>query len=240
MRSLKSASWRPEWTSLTLTGAFKPLYSCCRLHYRWPWRQRHNKTSPIWSPEGDSSTAATASTHSLWLGAPSSGEERVGCGKCWPACVKLCASAVGDSEDSRVTTFQQSALPGCAAKTHPIGVFPPVCRLHGPKLSIKFQVRCRMNKGHFWFTVFSLFFLYFKYNYTLSQIIYTGIFEAQIWQGLVSSHDFDASVSLRFGIIVGSITIYSISVMKWFIWADLKLFYTIAHCSFSHVFIWFY
>lgn len=109
MRSSKSASWRPEWISLTFTGAFKPLYSCCRLHYRWPWRQRHNKTSPIWSPEGDSSTAATASTHSLWLGAPSSGEERVGCAKCWPACVKLCASAVEDSEDSRVTTFQQSA-----------------------------------------------------------------------------------------------------------------------------------
>lgn len=135
MRSSKSASWRPEWTSLTLTGAFKPLYSCCRLHYGWPWRQRHNKTSPIWSPEGDSSTAATASTHSLWLGAPSSGEERVGCGKCWPACVKLCASAVGASEDSRVTTLQQPALPGCAAETHAIGVFPPVCRLHGPKHS---------------------------------------------------------------------------------------------------------
>lgn len=163
MRSSKSASWRPKWTSLTLTGAFKPLYSCCRLHYRWSWRQRHNKTSPIWSPEGDNSTAATASTHSHWLGAPSSGEERVGCGKCWPACVKLCASAVGDSEDSRVTTFQQCALPGCAAKTHAIGVY----------LSSSFQKRCSMNEAHFWFTVFSLFFLYFKYNYT-HQIIYTG------------------------------------------------------------------
>lgn len=145
MRSSKSASWRPEWISLTFTGAFKPLYSCCRLHYRWPWRQRHNKTSPIWSPEGDSSTAATASTHSLWLGAPSSGEERVGCAKCWPACVKLCASAVGDSEDSRVNTFQRSAR----LKKHAIGAFPPVCRLHGPKRPTKFQKRCWMNEAHY-------------------------------------------------------------------------------------------
>lgn len=176
MRSSGSASWSSDWTSLTSTGAFEPLYSCCYHHYSWPWRQSHNGISPIQSPEGDSSTAA----HSRWFQRSSGRKMRKNADRRVVICVQVLLEIQMISLVTSQPTHEHaqgcSALPGCAAKTHANRVFPPVCRLHRTKQSKFNQIlekRCWTNQTHLWFAVFSLFFFIFKAQlYTVTNAIY--------------------------------------------------------------------